>query len=84
MIVPRWLSRGLAALGVAALLAGCAATPVRDDDPLEPMNRASFKVHEVVDGHFVKPIAQAYVDYAPRIVQKAIRNFFGNIDDAIS
>ena len=84
MIVRRRLSRGLAVLGAAALLAGCAATPVRDDDPFEPMNRASFKVHEVVDGHFVKPIAQAYVDYTPRIVQKAIRNFFGNIDDAIS
>ena len=42
MIVRRWFSRSLVALGVAALLAGCAATPVRDDDPFEPMNRASF------------------------------------------
>jgi phospholipid-binding lipoprotein MlaA len=84
MIVPRWFPRRLATLGIAALLAGCAATPMRADDPFEPMNRASYKVHEVVDGHFVKPIAQAYADYTPRIVQKAVGNFFGNIDDAIS
>jgi phospholipid-binding lipoprotein MlaA len=41
-------------------------------------------VHEVVDGQIVKPIAQAYVDYAPRLVQQGLRNFFGNIDDFIS
>ncbi|HSQ80760.1 MAG TPA: VacJ family lipoprotein [Casimicrobiaceae bacterium] len=84
MTVPRWFPRSLAALGIAALLAGCAATPMRADDPFEPMNRASYKVHEVVDGHFVKPIAQVYVDYTPKVVQKAVSNFFGNIDDAIS
>jgi phospholipid-binding lipoprotein MlaA len=65
------------------LLAGCAAAPSRDD-PFEPMNRASFAVHEVVDGHVVKPIAQAYVDYTPKLVQTGIRNFFGNVDDFIS
>ena len=65
------------------LLAGCAAAPSRDD-PFEPMNRAAYAVHEVVDGNIVKPIAQAYVDYAPRLVQKGISNFFGNIDDLFS
>jgi phospholipid-binding lipoprotein MlaA len=67
----------------AALLAGCAAAPSRDD-PFEPMNRASYAVHEVVDGHVVKPIAQAYVDYTPRLVRQGISNFFGNIDDMFS
>jgi phospholipid-binding lipoprotein MlaA len=66
-----------------ALLAGCAAAPSRDD-PFEPMNRASYAVHEVVDGYVVKPVAQAYVDYAPKPVQTGIRNFFGNIDDFFS
>jgi phospholipid-binding lipoprotein MlaA len=70
-------------LFAVTLLAGCAAAPSRDD-PFEPMNRASFAVHEVVDGHVVKPIAQAYVDYAPKLVQTGIRNFFGNVDDFIS
>ena len=76
-------SRTVAALATAALLAGCAAVPTRDD-PFEPVNRVSYKVHEVVDGNFVKPIAQAYVDYTPKPIQRAIGNFFGNIDDVFS
>jgi len=67
----------------ATVLAGCAAAPSRDD-PFEPMNRASYAVHEVVDGYVVKPVAQAYVDYTPKLVQTGIRNFFGNIDDFFS
>ena len=77
------ISRAAAMLSCIALLAGCAAAPSRDD-PFEPMNRAAYAVHEVVDGNIVKPIAQAYVDYAPRLVQKGISNFFGNIDDLFS
>ena len=77
------MSSPVASFVVAALLAGCAATPSRDD-PFEPMNRASYAVHEVVDGYVVKPIAQAYVDYTPRLVQKGVSNFFGNIDDFFS
>jgi len=73
----------LAALSAIALLAGCAAAPSRDD-PFEPMNRASYRVHEVVDGQIVKPMVQAYVDYTPRLVQQGIHNFFGNIDDFFS
>jgi phospholipid-binding lipoprotein MlaA len=71
------------ALFAVTVLAGCAAAPSRDD-PFEPMNRASYAVHEVVDGYVVKPVAQAYVDYAPKLVQTGIRNFFGNIDDFLS
>jgi phospholipid-binding lipoprotein MlaA len=77
------LRRVAGALLCVALLAGCAAAPSRDD-PFEPMNRASYAVHEVVDGYVVKPVAQAYVDYAPKLVQTGIRNFFGNIDDFFS
>jgi phospholipid-binding lipoprotein MlaA len=78
------LPRTVATLAAAALLAGCAATSMRADDPFEPVNRASFKVHEVVDGNFVRPIAQAYVDYTPKPIQQAIGNVFGNIDDVFS
>ena len=72
-----------APLAAVMLVAGCAAAPSRDD-PFEPMNRASYRVHEVVDGHFIKPMVQAYVDYTPRLVQQGIHNFFGNIDDFFS
>jgi phospholipid-binding lipoprotein MlaA len=62
------------------LLAGCAATPSRID-PFEPWNRAMFEVNEVVDGHFVKPIAEGYVQFVPEPIRTGIANFFGNIDD---
>lgn len=57
--------------------------PTRED-PFEPMNRVSYKVHEVVDGRLVKPVVQAYVDYTPKPVRLAVSNFFGNIDDMFS
>jgi phospholipid-binding lipoprotein MlaA len=75
--------RCLCAALAVAVLAGCAAAPSRED-PFEPMNRASYAVHEVVDGKIVKPMVQAYVDYTPRPIRQAISNFFGNIDDMFS
>lgn len=83
MIRGRAVRRGVVALALAVALAGCALAPNRDD-PFEPMNRASFKVNEVVDGGFVRPIAQAYVTYTPKPIQTAIANFFGNVDDFVS
>ena len=68
-----------------ALLGGCATTaPTSPADPFEPWNRAMYEVHQVVDGNFVKPAVQAYVDYTPKPIQQTIRNFFGNIDDFFS
>lgn len=60
------------------------AAPPSPDDPFEPMNRVSYRVHEVVDGQIIKPMVQFYVDHTPRLVQQGIRNFFGNIDDLFS
>lgn len=77
------LARLVAALVASALVAGCAMGPTKED-PFEPMNRVSYKVHQVIDGNFVKPIAVAYVTYTPEIVRTAVHNFFGNIDDMFS
>ena len=71
------------ATATMVLLTACAATPSRDD-PFEPMNRVSYRVHEVVDGQIVKPMIQAYADYTPPPIRKGIHNFFGNIDDLFS
>lgn len=67
----------------AALLSGCAATPSRVD-PLEPMNRASYRFHDAVDTAVVKPAVQAYIDVVPENVRASVSNFFNNIDDLIS
>ncbi|HKE40097.1 MAG TPA: VacJ family lipoprotein [Casimicrobiaceae bacterium] len=76
-----WLRTRRTSLALTMLLlAGCAATPSRID-PFEPWNRAMFEVNEVVDGHFVKPIAEGYVKYVPDPIRTGVANFFGNIDD---
>jgi phospholipid-binding lipoprotein MlaA len=77
------LPRLAVAFTTALTLAGCAMGPTRED-PFEPMNRVSYKVHQVVDGRIVKPVVQAYVDYTPQPVRLAVTNFFGNIDDMFS
>jgi len=67
----------------ASLVAGCAASPSRDD-PFEPMNRAFFEVHDAVDTAVMKPAIQLYVDVVPEPLREAVSNFFNNIDDLIS
>ena len=75
--------RALVSVAVAALVAGCAAAPSKVD-PLEPMNRALYSVHDVVDTNVVKPIAQAYVDVIPQLARTGVANVFNNIDDLFS
>ncbi|HSC99251.1 MAG TPA: hypothetical protein VLI21_10135, partial [Casimicrobiaceae bacterium] len=58
------MRRMLFVIAAAASLAGCAGAPSREasspDDPFEPMNRVSYRVHEVVDGQIIRPFVQAY------------------------
>ena len=77
------LLRAAAICAGASLVSACAMGPTRED-PFEPVNRVSYKVHEVVDGRIIKPVAQAYADYTPKPVRLAVSNFFGNIDDMFS
>jgi phospholipid-binding lipoprotein MlaA len=73
-----------AAIGLAAsLVAGCAATPSRVD-PLEPMNRAFYEVHDAVDTAVMRPAIQFYIDVVPQPIRQSVSNFFDNIDDLIS
>jgi phospholipid-binding lipoprotein MlaA len=73
-----------AALAAALLLSGCASTPGRPYDPFEASNRVMYAINEPLDKYFAKPIAQAWVDYVPTVVQKAASNYFNNIDDLFS
>jgi phospholipid-binding lipoprotein MlaA len=75
-------ARLLGTLAVA-LLAGCAAVPSKVD-PLEPMNRALFEVHEVADKVVMKPIIDVYTAVVPKLVRTGVSNFFNNIDDLFS
>jgi phospholipid-binding lipoprotein MlaA len=77
------LPRAIGALAVVLALGGCAATPSKVD-PLEPMNRALYEVHDVVDTAVVKPIAQVYVAVLPQFMRTGIANVFNNIEDVFS
>jgi phospholipid-binding lipoprotein MlaA len=77
------LLRVTAASVFAALVAGCAATPSKVD-PLEPMNRALFQVHETLDSNLAKPVAEGYVAVVPTFIRTAFSNVFNNIDDLFS
>jgi len=83
MIIHRTFA-ATAAFAVLALgLGGCATAP-SNVDPLEPFNRAMYSVHEVVDGHVIKPIAEGYVKVTPRPIRTGVSNVFGNLDDLFS
>ena len=68
---------------LTVLVAGCAAAPSRED-PFEPMNRALYQFHDVVDTAVVKPVAQAYIDVVPQLIRTGVSNVFNNLDDLFS
>jgi phospholipid-binding lipoprotein MlaA len=70
----------MALAGASTLLAGCAVGPTKED-PLEPLNRQLYAVHQVVDGNFIKPVAEAYVKVVPDVIRTGVSNFGGNLDD---
>ena len=52
------------------LLVGCATGPnANPRDPLEPFNRGVFKFNDAVDAAVLKPVATAYRDVTPEMVQ---------------
>jgi len=73
----------MAGVAAVALVAGCAATPSKVD-PLEPMNRALYGVHDVLDTNIVKPVAESYVSVVPQFMRTGFANVFNNIDDLFS
>jgi phospholipid-binding lipoprotein MlaA len=79
----RAIQRACALVAAVALLGGCALGPTKSD-PFEPFNRAMYAIHEPIDTHVARPIAQAYVDYVPRLIRLGVSNVFNNIDDLFS
>jgi len=70
-----WVAAALAAAG------GCATTNGDARDPFEGFNRAMYGFNQSVDAAVLKPVATAYREGLPEIVQTGIRNFFSNIAD---
>lgn len=86
--MPQWKTLAAVALLSTGLLAGCATPPAdpqaRADfdavnDPLEPVNRALFEFHQVLDHFVLKPVAFAYSMLIPQPMQTGIRSALINL-----
>ncbi|MDR0250973.1 MAG: VacJ family lipoprotein [Burkholderiales bacterium] len=81
-----WRCFALTAL-LAALLAlgGCATTGTAEgDDPLEPLNRAMYAVHQPLETYVARPVVDVYETIVPKVGRDIVSNFFRNIDDLFS
>lgn len=62
------------------LLGGCATTGAHSpSDPLQRMNRATFRFNSAVDRAIFKPAAMGYRNHVPQAMQKGIDNFLTNL-----
>ena len=90
----------LQSAGLASLLftlVGCATVPSdpyddtaqgtetsRNVDPLEGLNRVTFKANDALDRWVAKPLAIGYKAIAPQFVEVGIGNFFDNLGELSS
>lgn len=63
------------------LVTGCASVNAPKVDPLEGLNRTTFKVNETVDDYVLKPVAKGYQAVTPSFVRAGVSNAFSNIGD---
>jgi phospholipid-binding lipoprotein MlaA len=74
------LIRACAGALLLSLLAGCATTNMgTPGDPLERMNRATYRFNDSVDRAVLRPVATAYLNHVPQVVQQGIDNFLENL-----
>ncbi|MCC7166634.1 MAG: VacJ family lipoprotein [Rhodospirillales bacterium] len=74
------------------ILGGCATPPSPENrearreweqlnDPAEPANRAVFAFNQGLDKAVLKPVAEGYRDYVPKVVRERIRNMLTNFSE---
>lgn len=77
-------------LGLLLLCTGCATSSSdppsadeadSDNDPAEGVNRAIFKANLAADHAVMRPVAQAYTDHVPEVVQTGIHNVVQNLKE---
>ncbi len=74
------LIRACAGACLASLLAGCATTRMgTPGDPLERMNRATYRFNDAVDRGVLKPVATGYRNHVPQLVRTGVDNFLQNL-----
>ena len=81
VLCARSRSRLILALSALLLSAGCATTRGDARDPFEGFNRSMYGFNQSVDRVVLEPVAKAYKDGLPELVQMGVRNFFSNLAD---
>ena len=83
-------SASAVALGLLLLCTGCATSSSdppsadeadSDNDPAEGVNRAIFKANLAADHAVMRPVAQAYTDHVPEVVQSGVHNVVQNLKE---
>jgi phospholipid-binding lipoprotein MlaA len=76
--------------GLLLLFTGCATSSSdppsaeeadSDNDPAEGVNRAIFKANLAADHAVMRPVAQAYTDHVPEVVQTSVHNVVQNLKE---
>jgi phospholipid-binding lipoprotein MlaA len=69
-------------LSLLGALGGCATGKDRNPaDPLEPLNRATYRFNDVIDRNIAQPVARTYNRVVPRPVRTGVDNVFSNLGD---
>jgi phospholipid-binding lipoprotein MlaA len=63
------------------LLFVAAPISVLAQGPLESINKDVFALNDYFDALLVKPVSMSYTTIVPNVAQRAVGNFFSNIDD---
>jgi phospholipid-binding lipoprotein MlaA len=75
-------SAAFAATAIALSATGCATGPnANPQDPLEPLNRATYQFNDSLDRYVAKPVAKGYNKVVPQPVRSMVDNFFANLGD---
>ena len=69
------------AISSLVLLSGCASTTASKADPLEGLNRATYRFNDAVDEAVFKPVAKGYQAVTPSFFRAGVTNLFTNIGD---
>lgn len=70
---------------LSLVLVACATAPTervtQTKDPLEPVNRVTYKFNTAVDTVLLRPLAKGYVAVVPRPVRTGVGNVFQNLGE---
>lgn len=79
------LHRACALAAVGLTVSGCATGPnANPRDPLEPLNRVTYRFNDTLDRYVAKPAAKGYNKVVPQPARTAVDNFFANLGDVIT